>query len=316
MIVERALEIKKELIRGDKYFYGPKEVLRIYKQRHTDWKVPSIDFIKRVCRANGLVKKINKRQAGRSCYQHYPAHTIETLSDSISELDFVGEKYINGQTEPINIISYNSLYPFKYREFAMVLSQTSKEAINFLAGLWERISTPNVLKVDNDLAFIGSASAKRSLSRFVIFLLNRGVSPLFISPRSPWNNSSIEGGNNVFGTKFWNRYTFTSVKDIIDKLVEFNKSYQEYLEFSNDLPIKKIFQKAKHIYFVRKVLENKDNGYIDILNEHITLSGSYINQFVFSEWDLEKQLLKIQYENEKKLILVKDIQFKINSNLV
>jgi len=129
MIVERALEIKKELIRGDKYFYGPKEVLRIYKQRHTDWKVPSIDFIKRVCRANGLVKKINKRQAGRSCYQHYPAHTIETLSDSISELDFVGEKYINGQTEPINIISYNSLYPFKYREFAMVLSQTSKEGI-------------------------------------------------------------------------------------------------------------------------------------------------------------------------------------------
>ena len=41
----------------------------------------------------------------------------------------------------------------------------------------------------------------------------------------------------------------------------------------------------------------------------------YINQFVFAEWDLEKQILKIQYENDKRLTLIKEMDFKITSRL-
>lgn len=315
MVAQNVLGIKEELLKEEKYFYGPQEVLRIYQQRYAHDEIPSLDFIKRICRFKGLVDKTRQRQKGCSAYQHYPAYTIANISDSMSELDFVGEKNISGRTEPIVFISYNSLKPFRFREYDVVSSQTSREALMFLDDLWERIPSPDILKVDNDLAFIGSASGKRSLSRFVLFLLDRNVRPLFINPRSPWNNGSIEGGNSVFGRKFWNKYSFTSVEDIRTKLIGFNKACNEYLGFSNDIAVKKKPGKAKQVYFVRKVIEDNGNGFIDVLNEHIVLPEEYTNQFIFAEWNLEKQILSIQYENDQKLSLVRELDFKINSKL-
>lgn len=312
---EQVLGIKIALLNAASYFYGPQEVQRIYRQKYPAEKLPTVDFIKRVCREHDLTRPVISRSRGRSAYQHYPAFTIAHLAASLSELDFVGEKNISRQTEPVSFIAYNSLKPFRFREYAVVAAQTSQEAVRFLEVLWQRIPAPEILKVDNDLAFIGSASGKRSLSRFVVFLLTKNVRPLFINPRSPWNNGSIEGSNSVFGSKFWNRYTFTSVADIKRKLVGFNRACNAYLGFSDTLPLKKKHQRAEQLYFIRKVVEQADEGKIDILNEQILLPKAYINQYVFCEWNVVKQILKVQYEQNQKLTMVRKLNFTVNSRM-
>ena len=60
--------------------------------------------------------------------------------------------------------------------------------------------------MDNGLAFIGSASSKRSLSKTVKSLFQKQVIPIFTNPRSPWNNGSVEGSNSVFARNFWNKH--------------------------------------------------------------------------------------------------------------
>jgi hypothetical protein len=311
----RVVAIKQALLQGTHYFYGAKEVRRRYQQRYPRQEYPSLDFVKRVCRQHGLTQPIRKRERGCSHYQHYPAYTLAHLAESVSELDFIGEKNIRGQTAPIHVIAYNALQPYRFRQYTVIAAPTSQAAIGFLRVLWRRIPAPEVLKVDNDLAFIGSASGKRSLSRFVLFVLQHGVCPLFINPRSPWNNGSIEGSNSVFGRKFWQRHRFTSVGEVKQKLHAFNRACNTYLGYPKGVPRWRVRPPAAHIYFIRKVTEDARKGQINILNEVIAVPKTYINQYVFCTWNLRQQRLTIQYEHQEKLQLVRKLKFKINSRL-
>ena len=169
--------------------------------------------------------------------------------------------------------------------------------------------------MDNGLAFIGSASSKRSLSKTVKSLFQKQVIPIFTNPRSPWNNGSVEGSNSVFARNFWNKHIFNSVKEIDKKLKLFNQSIIENSDY--DLKIFKQNLKKKYvskIYFIRKVYEDQQSkkGQINILNEKINLPKEYINLFILSEWNLKTEILTVLFEKEQTPNIIKKINFKIN----
>ncbi|MCW3142038.1 MAG: transposase [Methanophagales archaeon] len=64
--------------------------------------------------------------------------------------------------------------------------------------------------------------------RLAFFLLNLGVYPLYIAPRSPWNNGQVEGFNRVFSKKFWNKLQFSDEQEIDVKIKDFNIAYEKY----------------------------------------------------------------------------------------
>lgn len=262
-----------------------------------------------------MADKRRKKKPGASRYLHYPDYSIKQLGRTILEIDFIGKKFIRGRTEPINFIAFSYLKPFKLKRFKRISAANKDCAIKETDRLFERFPVPDCAKADNGLAFIGSASAKRSLSDFVFYLFKRKVIPIFTASREPWNQASVEGSNSVFAKKFWNKYNFNSVKEIDEKLESFNKAYLKYSRYQ-DQP--DFFQKKKRftpqIYFIRKVFEDKQSkqGFIDVLNERLFLPKSYINLFVLTHWELKAETLTILFEKDKNLLKIEKYRFPIN----
>ena len=74
-------------------------------------------------------------------------------------------------------------------------------------------------------------------------------------------------------------------------------------------------KKHKTMYFVRFVesLDGQDSSHIMVMNEHIFLSQQYNHQFVFVEWDLDKERLSIYSEYQGTRTKVHELVFTLNA---
>lgn len=297
------------------YFSGASAILFQYQQKYPHGKPLSLRFIGRVLAKHGLTAKQKVRVKGASRYLHYPAQLINNLGESIMEMDFIGKKYIDGRTEPINFIAFSLTKPRRLKYFQRVESETASEAIAHCKRFFERFEKPEVIKIDNGFAFAGTSPAPRVLNSFTLFLLQNKIIPVFTAPRKPWNQASIEGSNSIFSRKFWHRERYTSLEMIDTRLKAFNKSYQRYLDY-------KVSQKKRtrskcfipKVYCIRKVYQNENtkNAYIEILHEQIIIPKPYIGMFVLAEWNLKYGRLKVHYQNELRSIIVKEQSFILN----
>lgn len=298
------------------YFAGASAIIQKWMETYPNIKPPHPKFIGRTLKKFGLSKKIQKgRNKGASHYLHYPAYSIEQLRNSLLEVDFIGKKFIRNRTEPVNFIAFSLRQPRKLKHFRRITAETAENVIQELRRFFRKFEKPEVVKMDNDLAFIGSGSGQRSLSKVILFLLQEKIIPVFTAPRKPWNQASIEGANSIFTRKFWKRWDFKNTREIDEKLEGFNKSYQWYLAYKSlkdQSPRKTKF--IPKIYFIRKVYEDErtGKGCIEVLNEKISLPKSYINFFTLTEWNLKQEQLYVYFEKEQKLKLIKKRSFKIN----
>lgn len=270
-------------------------------------------FIKRTLKELGLSKPHRKKEKGLSRYQHYPDVLINEIGLLIVEIDFL-ERCIKGRTKPVNFIAF-SCKKLNLRQFKRISAQTGTCGRTEMKWFFNNFFIPGAIKMDNCLAFIGSSSGKRSLSKTVKSLFQKQVIPIFTNPRSPWNNGSVEGSNSVFARNFWNKIIFNSVAEIDKKLKLFNQSSLENSNYDQ----KNFKQNSKKkfipkIYFIRKVCEDQQskNGNISILNETINLPKNYVNLFTLSEWNLKTEMLTVFFENEQTQNIIKKIDFKIN----
>lgn len=305
-------------------YIGPEAILkhiRKNKSKYENKKDADIDsinssFIISTLKELGLSKSHNKRIKGGSEYQHYPKTLISQIGELILEIDFI-QRFIKGQTKPLHFVGFSNK-GFKFRQYRRISGQTSANTRKELDWFFDNFFVPDAAKMDNDLAFIGSNSAKRTISKTAKYLFDKKIIPIFTNQRSPWNNGSIEGSNSVFARNFWNKFEFDSIKDIDAKLDLFNQSSLEYSDYGQNKFEKKDKKDfISQIYFIRKVHEDQTKngkGEINVLNEKIELSSEYINLYTLSEWNLKTEILSTYFENEGKKILIKKLEFPINKN--
>ena len=334
--IKRIIILRKELVKENSFFIGAKVIQNNYEKKYSEkiskWIINST--LKESCLANSPKAK----EKGKSKYMKYPVNTINKLGKILMSMDFIGPKYLKGSDERINFISCKYIRPNKEGIVKRVAGQTAEEAIKFLKELWKTNHIPDVLKVDNDSAFGANLPQEMCIGRLSYFLLNLGVSPLYIAPRSPWNNGDVEGFNSVFSKKFWKRLKFTDEEEIDIKIKDFNVAYEKYSHLiDNNAEIKnpkyindferinfdnKQVDKFKtyKIYFLRIVRrigdkeDENERGYINILGKEINLSKDLINLFVFCELNIKEEKLLIKTENEGgKLTEIKQIKFKIKN---
>ena len=303
-----------------------------YAKQYPHEQPPSIWFIDETVRKSGLqTRKPKKRKKGGSQYLLYPVQAIRNLGSVQQSADFIGKKYISGQRDPINIFSTSYYAPFKLYQIKPVQAAKAVYAIENLIRLWRKHPLPNVLRIDNGLQFKGAGRAKLSLGTFLKFLLNLNIKPLFGSPSKPWTNPHIEGHNRVFNEKVWGRNFFTDTDQIATECKRFNSESLEYFHykyaqqiFNGNYPYiesgqkietgKLLSVKGKRIFFIRFV-ESPEKGkeaYIKILNENVSLPEKYNHQFVFAEWNIEKEKLTIYSEYKKVISLVMERTFRLN----
>jgi hypothetical protein len=313
------------LVDSEKESYiGPEAILKHIRKNKFKYKgrkdadIDSINssFIISTLKELGLSKPHKKRVKGCSEYQRYPKILIGRIGELILEIDFI-QRFIKGQTKPLHFIGF-SCKQLKFRQYRRISGQTNINARKELEWFFDSFFSPDAVKMDNDLAFIGSNSAKKTISKTIKYLFDKKIIPIFTNPRSPWNNGSVEGSNSVFARNFWNKFEFGSMEDVDARLKLFNQSSLEYSDCEqNRIENKNDKNFIPQIYFIRKVhkdqLKNGKGG-INVLNEKIDLPGEYINLYTLSEWNLRAEILNVYFENEGKKILIRKLKFKINKN--
>lgn len=216
---------------------GPEAILKYIsanKEKYIDRKNINLDsfnlsFVISSLKDLKLSKPYHKRVKGGSEYQHYPKALIAQIGEYILEIDFI-QRFIKGESKPLHFIGF-SCKRLGLRQYKHITGQTHINAKKELEWFYDSFFIPEAVKMDNGLAFMGSSSAKRTISKTVKSMFDRKIIPIFTNPRSPWNNGSIEGSNSVFARNFWNKFQFISVEDVNEKLKLFNESSLRYSGF-------------------------------------------------------------------------------------
>jgi len=334
---EEIIKIRKELEREDSYFFGGKVVKQNYE--NATGKKVSKNFVDRTLREAGIVKSPQKKRKGLSKYMKYPQRTLAKLGKCMMSMDFIGPKYLKGSNDGISFLSCKYIRPQKHGIVKRVNGQTTEQTIKILKEIWKDNPIPDVVKIDNDSAFGTNLSHEKCIGKLALFFLNLGVTPLYVAPRSPWNNGENEGFNSVFSKKFWNKLQFTDEDEIDIKIKDFNIAYEKYSNLisnnpqiisenksidkfkDNDLENKSINKFKSHIIHFLRIVRRKNEkgsdeeyGFIDILKQEIKMPTDLINLFVFCTLDVKSKKLTIRSELDNGLLKeVKSIKFEIEN---
>lgn len=316
----RIRRLHHELSRQPKQFYtGATAIQQLYRQRYSAEVLPPLRTIGRMLKELGLSEPHWPKAKGAARYLCYPEHSVyETLGKRVLEADFIGKKYLKGRSEPVNFIGFSFKQAPKLRYFQRVEAQNTAAILSASEVFFKRFEYPDVMKVDNCQATIGSGSGKRSLSRFMVFLLKRKIIPVFAVPRKPFSQASIEGNNSVFSRKFWHSCEFRSLRQLDTHLGWFNQSSLFYTGYDVSKRKRRASNKdfVPRVYFIRQVRETETTGkgYIDVMNERVPVRKNYINYFVLAEWNLKTEQLNILFEKDEQAKILKSIEFRINPN--
>lgn len=317
----RVREIHERLVSDPRQYYrGATVIAQHWWKRYPGENIPPLRTIGQILSDLGLSQPNRRgRNRGAARYLCYPEYTLyENLGKRLLEADFVGHKYIKGKSVPLNFIGFSFKKQPRIRHYQRVEGQTATVIIEQCRRFFCSFEKPDSIKVDNAPATIGSSSGKRTISRFIAFVLGQRVMPIFSVPRKPFSQASIEGNNSVFSRLFWKREIFASLEQLDEKLRWFNDSSLEFTGYqpppSRGKKEKPFVPKVLFVRQVRQLSDHREKGFIDVLHESIELPPSLINYFVLAEWNLLSEQLVVSIEKEKKLQTLDQRRFAINRN--
>lgn len=281
------------------FFTGATAVRQAYARRYPRSPLPSLRTIGRMLHALGCsAPRRRGRATGAAAYLGYPTQTLAALAPRVVELDFIGPKYLTGSAAPLMFVGFSCQRTPRLRYFYRVESVTTAALLEVCDDFLTRLERPAVLKVDNAPVTIGSGSAPRTISRFVRWLWDREITPVFAVPRRPFSQASIEGNNSVFARKFWRARTFTSVADVDRQLALFNRASAAYTGYTPPAAVASGSPFAPRIHFLRQVQERDDRTGIDVLHTWVTLPAKYVPRFVLATWDVSQARLTVHNERQ------------------
>ncbi|MBI4739577.1 hypothetical protein HY772_08635 [Candidatus Woesearchaeota archaeon] len=321
---KRIIELKKERIEGKKYFLGSPHIRMDYAKKFTGEKLPSLWFFDQVVRDAGLqTHEPKKKKRGQDIVKRlrFPMQSIVKLGRIQQSSDFIGKKWITGRSEPISIFSTSYYQWLQLYQIWRTEAESATCAIVKLSAFWQKNPLPDVMRMDNGMTFRGTGADVARVGTFLKFLLNLlnlGVTPLFSSPYQSYTNPHIEGYNRTFTEKLWERNTFVTTDEIDVECSRFNTESREYYEYAFSerleqkslrflLPDRAIVTnvltntRGKKVCFIRFVecwKERDQKAGIILLNRFVFLPKVYLNQYVFVTVNLETSTLSVVSEHD------------------
>lgn len=311
----RLIMIRRELEKSS-FFYGAGKMIDEYQKRFPGDSHLNKSFVNRVISKNFPMSRRSTLKAVKEL--KYPIRMLSSLGDIQEEADFLVQKYIHGRTAPIHIFTRVYKNPFTLRLIKRVPDQGSVTILDTFTQDWKVYPLPDILSIDNGFGFTAAGSAKRYISGFIQCMLRLGVTPLFIAPKKPWMNGSVEGTHSVFVRKVWYKFDFKNLEEIDEAVARFQEAYRQYAKTPNALPgrildenfnwqdmLSTSFQPQDGmcIYLIRLVQEyQKDQSEIPairLFKELVEMDKQYINTYVLVKLDVNRERLFIYVEPDQ-----------------
>lgn len=311
----RLIMIRRELEKSD-FFFGAGKMIDEYQKRYPGDPQLNKSFVNRVISKNFPMSRRSTLKAVKE--QKYPIRMLSSLGDIQEEADFLGQKYIHGRTAPIHFFTRVYKNPFTLRLIKRVPDQGSETILDTFTQDWKVYPLPDILSIDNGFGFTAAGRGKRYISGFIQSMLRLGVTPLFIAPKKPWMNGSVEGTHSVFARKVWNKFDFKTLEEIDETVARFQEAYRQYTKTPNALPGRTLDedfnwqemicapfqpQDGMCIYLIRLVQEYQKDQLkipaIRLFKELVEMDKQYINTYVLVKLDVYREQLFIYVEPDQ-----------------
>jgi len=328
------INVRKSLMEGKtedtKYrCIGADEIqFRMHELGYSEDETPSMATIKRIIKRNGMVVQKRKRYIRCRSKKRYTLLN-PTKANEVHQMDFVGPRHIKGYGAISSLhlidVAFNKACAQQYSGRSM------NNVIEFLLGCWTENAIPNYLQMDNGAYFIGDLIHSRHFSRVVRLCLYLGVDPVFIAPRKPWMNGTVEDFNGEFGDKLWEREQFRDLEHLRREAEIFlerhnNRQNWKYRKIdweaisqrrvpedfeigTNNLPLTE-----GEVHFIRQV---KENGTISVLNEDFDVDKSLAHEYVWATIDTKDEQLRVYYrvKNVEAAGIVRVHEYRIDEDV-
>ncbi len=187
--------------------------------------VPPLRTIERILWRAGATR--SQRSGGRRSSKGipYPAPGAERQGDVV-QVDLVGPRHLDGgvRFHALNQIDVAS----HHAGIEIVTDRDDRTVLLALHALWERHGVPCRVQFDNGGPFVSPTG----LGEVVRVCLRQGATPVFIPPREPWRNGTIEHFNDTFDKRFFRQERFTGLPHLIERAGAFERFHNTQHRYS------------------------------------------------------------------------------------
>lgn len=171
--------------------------------------VPPLRTIERILgRAGATGRPRPGRRASKGI--PYPAPAASRAGDVV-QVDLVGPRHLDGgeRFHALNQIDVAS----HHAGIEIVEDRGDERVVCGLHALWSRHGVPGRVQFDNG----GPFTSPTGVGEVVRFCVHQGTTPVFIPPREPWRNGTIERFNDTFDKRFFRQERFTDRAQLAER---------------------------------------------------------------------------------------------------
>jgi putative transposase len=186
--------------------------------------VPPLRTIERIIARAGATKRQRpSRRASKGI--PYPAPAARQPGD-VAQVDLVGPRHLDGgvRFHALNQIDVAS----HHAGIEIVQDRGDQRVLDALHALWSRHGVPARIQFDNG----GPFCSPTGLGEVVRVCLQQGATPVFIPPREPWRNGTIEHFNDTFEKRFFRTERFCGIEHLVERVSAFERFHNAQHRYS------------------------------------------------------------------------------------
>lgn len=177
--------------------------------------VPPLRTIERILTRAGVTERPRPRRRASKGIP-YPAPPASRPGELV-QVDLVGPRHLDGGARfhalnQIDVASHQA-------GIEIIEDRADTRVIGALHALWTRFGLPRRAQFDNG----GPFTAPTGIGEVVRVLVHQGVTPVFVPPREPWRNGTIEHFNDTFDKRFFRQERFTGRSHLAERAGAFER---------------------------------------------------------------------------------------------
>ncbi len=191
-----------------------------------DALVPPLRTIEAILSRAGATRRERPRRR-QSKGIPYPAPAARRAGDVV-QVDLVGPRHLDGG---VRLHALNQIDVVSHHAGIEILQDRSDgPVLAALHALWGRHGVPRRIQFDNGGPFVSPTG----VGEVVRVCLHQGATPVFVPPREPWRNGTIERFNNTFDQRFFRQERFSGLAQLSDRAGAFERFHNNQHRYRGD----------------------------------------------------------------------------------